>query len=74
MLQSGSLIRDLTVRELVAMMASLSPRPLAVDEVVARAGIGDIADRRTQRLSGGQAQRVRFAMAMVSNSELLGAR
>jgi ABC-2 type transport system ATP-binding protein len=72
MLQTGgSLIRDLTVRELVAMMASLYPAPLDVDEVLELTGIADIADRRTQKLSGGQTQRVRFAAALVSDPELL---
>jgi ABC-2 type transport system ATP-binding protein len=71
MLQTGSLIRDLSVRELVAMMASLYPRPLDVDEVLELAGIDAIADQRTQKLSGGQAQRVRFAVALVGNADLL---
>jgi ABC-2 type transport system ATP-binding protein len=73
MLQSGGgqLIRDLSVRELVTMMASLYPSPLAVDEVLAIAGIADVASRRTQKLSGGQTQRVRFAAALVSDPELL---
>jgi ABC-2 type transport system ATP-binding protein len=71
MLQVGGLIRDLTVRELLTMMASLYPRPLGVDEVLELTGIGDIAGRRTQKLSGGEIQRVRFAVAMVSNAELL---
>ncbi len=34
MLQTGELIRDLSVRELVAMMASLYPAPLDVDETL----------------------------------------
>jgi ABC-2 type transport system ATP-binding protein len=71
MLQTGSLIRDLSVRELVAMMASLYPEPLDVDEVLELAGIAGIADQRTQKLSGGQTQRVRFAVALVSDPELL---
>jgi ABC-2 type transport system ATP-binding protein len=73
MLQSGGgqLIRDLSVRELVTMMASLYPDPLDVDEVLALAGIADIGARRTQKLSGGQTQRVRFAAALVSDPELL---
>jgi ABC-2 type transport system ATP-binding protein len=71
MLQTGALIRDLSVRELIAMMASLYPKPLAVDEVLSLTGIEDVADRRTQKLSGGQTQRVRFAVALVSNPELL---
>ena len=71
MLQTGALIRDLTVRELVEMMASLYPNPLGIDEVLELTGIAEIAGRRTQKLSGGQTQRVRFAVALVSNPELL---
>jgi ABC-2 type transport system ATP-binding protein len=71
MLQSGGLIRSLSVRELLAMVASLFPDPLPVDEVLELTGTTPIAGRRTERLSGGQTQRVRFAMALVSNPELL---
>jgi ABC-2 type transport system ATP-binding protein len=71
MLQTGALIRDLSVRELVSMMASLYPAPLDVDEVLALTGVSEIAAQRTQKLSGGQTQRVRFAVALVSNPELL---
>jgi ABC-2 type transport system ATP-binding protein len=71
MLQTGSLLRDLNVRELIDMMASLYPNPLGVDEVLEMAGITDIAGRRTQKLSGGQTQRVRAAIALVSNPQLL---
>src|SRR3954469_16774032 len=71
MLQIGSLIRDLSVRELVAMMASLYPDPLGVDEVLELVGIADIAARRTEKLSGGETQRVRFALALVSDPQLL---
>jgi ABC-2 type transport system ATP-binding protein len=42
-----------------------------VDDVIAAADIADIAGRRTNRLSGGQTQRVRFALALVSNPRLL---
>ena len=71
MLQVGSLIRDLSVRELIAMVASLYPRPLGVDETIALTRIEEIADRRTQNLSGGETQRARFAVALVSNPDLL---
>ena len=71
MLQTGALIRDVKVRELVEMMAALYPSPFSVDEVIERTGIAEIADRRTQKLSGGQTQRVRFAIALVSNPDLL---
>ena len=71
MLQVGSLIRDLSVRELVTMMASLYPEPLDVDEVLDLTGTREVAGRRTQKLSGGQTQRVRFATALVANPRLL---
>jgi ABC-2 type transport system ATP-binding protein len=71
MLQTGLLIRDLTVRELVTMVASLYPHPLDVDEALSLAGLGDIAEQRTQKLSGGQTQRTRLAVALVANPELL---
>ena len=71
MLQTGALLRDLTVRELVSMMASLYPRPLGVDEVLELTGLEATAGQRTEKLSGGQAQRVRFACALVSNPDLL---
>jgi ABC-2 type transport system ATP-binding protein len=71
MLQTGALLRFLTVRELIGMMASLYPRPLDVDEVIELCGLQPAARQRTEKLSGGQAQRVRFACALVSNPELL---
>ncbi len=71
MLQTGQLIRDLSVRELVAMLGSLYPSPLDVEEALALAGIAEIASQRTQKLSGGQTQRVRLAVALVSDPELL---
>ncbi|HQF94204.1 MAG TPA: ABC transporter ATP-binding protein, partial [Microthrixaceae bacterium] len=71
MLQVGAVLGELSVRELVDMMGSLFPSPLGVDETLQLAGIGDIAERRTNRLSGGQTQRVRFAVAMVSDPDLI---
>ena len=71
MLQVGGVVQFLTVRELLDMMASLYPRPLPVDEVIAMANIHDLVDRRTTKLSGGQTQRLRFAIALVANPDLL---
>jgi ABC-2 type transport system ATP-binding protein len=71
MLQTGALIRDLSVGELIAMVASLYPEPLDVRETLELTGLADIAGQRTQKLSGGQTQRVRFAVALVSNPKLL---
>ena len=71
MLQSGALIRDVSVRELVTMMASLYPDPMDVDEALEVTGLKAMASQRTQKLSGGETQRARFALAIVSNPELL---
>jgi ABC-2 type transport system ATP-binding protein len=71
MLQVGGVAQYLSVRELLEMVASLYPDPLPVDEVIQLTHIGDLADRRTNKLSGGQTQRLRFAIGIVSNPELL---
>jgi len=71
MLQSGGLISEVTVRELLVLAASLYPAPMPVDEVLERADLTELAGRRTTKLSGGQTQRVRFALALVPDPELL---
>jgi ABC-2 type transport system ATP-binding protein len=71
MLQTGSLIRNLTVRELVTMLTSLYPNPMPVDRVIELAGLQDVAGHMTQKLSGGETQRVRFAVALASDPQVL---
>jgi ABC-2 type transport system ATP-binding protein len=71
MLQTGLIIRDLTVREVLKMMGSLYPNPASIDDVLDITGLHDIVDRRTNKLSGGQTQRVRAAIALISNPDLL---
>ena len=70
MLQTGALVEYLSVRELVTMVASVYPRPLPVEQAMRLAGVTEFAGRRTNKLSGGQTQRVRFAIALVSNPDL----
>jgi ABC-2 type transport system ATP-binding protein len=71
MLQVGGVISDLSVRELLTMVASLYPKPLGVDEVIALTRIEDLAARKTTKLSGGQTQRLRFAIGLIANPDLL---
>ncbi|MFF3413215.1 ABC transporter ATP-binding protein [Streptomyces sp. NPDC002698] len=71
MLQSGGLMDEVTVGELVKLACDLHPRPYRASEVLARAGITQIADRKVNKLSGGQAQRVRFALATAGDSDLI---
>lgn len=71
MLQSGGLMDEVTVAELVTLACGLHPKPYRVADVLARAGVTQIADRKVDKLSGGQAQRVRFALATVGDSDLI---
>jgi ABC-2 type transport system ATP-binding protein len=71
MLQIGSPPDQLRVRELVTLVASYYPHPLAVDDVLRQTGTADIAGRWVAKLSGGQTQRVGFATALVGDPDLL---
>jgi ABC-2 type transport system ATP-binding protein len=71
MTQTGQLIDYLSVRELVTMIAAIYPAPLKVDEALQNSGASAFADRMTRKLSGGETQRVRFAIALVADAELL---
>ncbi|MES4889773.1 ABC transporter ATP-binding protein [Streptomyces sp. NPDC096012] len=71
MLQSGGLMDEVTVAELVGLACSLHPKPYRASDVLARAGITQFADRKVDKLSGGQVQRVRFALATAGDSDLI---
>ena len=71
MLQGGGLLPDVTVRQLVSVIAALHRRPMPVPRVMELAGITDIAGQKTTKLSGGQTQRVRYALALVPDPDLL---
>lgn len=71
MLQNGALLQEASVRVLLRTVHSLHAHPLPLDEVIERAEIGDILKTSTSKLSGGQAQRVRFAMAIMGDPRLI---
>ncbi len=71
MLQSGGLMPEVTVLELITLVTGLQPRPVPIATTLRRAGIESIADQRVDRLSGGQTQRVRFALAIVGECDLI---
>lgn len=70
-LQTGGLLRDLTVQETVTLIASTFSDPLRVDEAMERAGLTAIAKRRVSKCSGGEQQRLRFALALLPDPDLL---
>ncbi|MER7753501.1 ABC transporter ATP-binding protein [Kitasatospora sp. NPDC097643] len=71
MLQSGGLMAEVKVRELVRLACDVHPRGRSVAGVLTDAGITEIAERRVDKLSGGQEQRVRFALAIAGNNDLI---
>jgi ABC-2 type transport system ATP-binding protein len=70
-MQTGGLLKDLSVRETVAYTASLFADTAPVDVVLRTAGIEAIADRKVGKCSGGEQQRLRFAMALLPDPALL---
>jgi len=70
-MQTGGLLKDLTVRETAQYMASLFAASGDVDDALARAGISGIADRKVVKCSGGEQQRLRFALALLPDPALL---
>ena len=70
-MQTGGLLKDLSVRETVQYTASLFADTKPVDAVLESAGISEIANRKVAKCSGGEQQRLRFAMALLSDPALL---
>lgn len=70
-MQTGGLLKDFTVGETVRYTASLYAVARPAAEVMERAGIAHIADRLVGKCSGGEQQRLRFAMALLSDPRLL---
>jgi ABC-2 type transport system ATP-binding protein len=70
-LQSNSLDPYLTVRESIELYAGYFSHPRAVEEVIDLVGLGEKADSRARKLSGGQQRRLDVGMALVGDPELL---
>jgi ABC-2 type transport system ATP-binding protein len=70
-MQTGGLLKDLTVAETALYTAELFSVSRPIEEVLERAGIAAIADRMVGKCSGGEQQRLRFAMALIPDPELL---
>jgi ABC-2 type transport system ATP-binding protein len=70
-MQTGGLLKDLTVSETIRLVSTLFGTARPVGEVLERAGIADIADRLVGKCSGGQQQRLRFALALLPDPALM---
>ncbi len=70
-LQNGGLLPDLKVQDTIELIASTYSNPLPIEEVLSRANLGEIRKRKVQACSGGEQQRLRFALALLGSPELL---
>jgi ABC-2 type transport system ATP-binding protein len=70
-LQTGGLLSDLTVRETVSVVAGLHGASGRIADVIERADLGAIARRRVGKCSGGEKQRVKFALALLPDPDVL---
>jgi ABC-2 type transport system ATP-binding protein len=71
MLQTSGLPINVRVGELVDFARRLYPHPLPKAAIVERAGLAGLLDRTTDGLSGGEAQRLRFAFAIAGDPDLV---
>jgi ABC-2 type transport system ATP-binding protein len=71
MLQVGKVPETLKVREHIDLFSSYYPNPLSAAETLAIAGITDIKDRAFGELSGGQKQKVLFALALCGDPDII---
>lgn len=70
-LQTGGLLSDLTVRETVVVIADLQGARHRADEVMEITGLVAIAGRQIGKCSGGEHQRVKFALALLPDPDVL---
>ncbi|ANM28450.1 hypothetical protein ABI59_00635 [Acidobacteria bacterium Mor1] len=71
MMQIGEVPAVLTIDELVEQFRGYYPNPRPAGEAIELAGLGALRDRRAGKLSGGEKQRLMFALAICGNPELL---
>lgn len=71
MLQDCGLMPGASVNELVTLGARSYPKALPAAEALEIAGLGSVARQRVDRLSGGQVQRVKFALVAVANPDVM---
>jgi ABC-2 type transport system ATP-binding protein len=71
MLQAGALLHEASVHDVLRLMQGLHAHPLSLSEVIERADLGSFLKAKTEKLSGGQAQRLRYALAIMADPQLL---
>jgi ABC-2 type transport system ATP-binding protein len=71
MLQAGGVYPGARADEMVRLLASYAECPLDADALIDRVGLTRVARTTYRRLSGGEQQRLKLAMAIVGRPELV---
>ncbi|MDO5750054.1 MAG: ABC transporter ATP-binding protein [Rothia sp. (in: high G+C Gram-positive bacteria)] len=69
--QEGGLLKDSTVEQTVLSLAALYPRPIDTAAVIEQAQLTKLRKHKVGALSGGEQQRLRYALATMHQPQLL---
>ncbi|MCP4225932.1 MAG: ABC transporter ATP-binding protein [Actinomycetia bacterium] len=70
-LQESEPVPELTAAESVTMQSHYYAKPRSPRQILELVGLGDSADQRTSKLSGGQKRRLDLALALVGDPDLV---
>lgn len=71
MLQVAALPETLKVKEHIQLFQSYYPDPMPYEKIITYAGLGSLQNRFSKKLSGGEKQRLLFALSICGNPKLL---
>jgi ABC-2 type transport system ATP-binding protein len=71
MLQVANLPETLKIKEHIQLFQSYYPHPMDYQQVIHYAGLQDMQNRYSKKLSGGEKQRLLFALSICGNPKLL---
>jgi ABC-2 type transport system ATP-binding protein len=71
MLQAGGLPAGSRVEELLQFMRRIYPNPLALEDILERSSLTGLRRRLVETLSAGEGQRLRFALAITGDPDLM---
>lgn len=70
-MQTGGLLPDFTVSETIRIVAGTFGDQRGVERVMERAQLTELADRKVSKCSGGEQQRLKFALALLPDPDLI---
>lgn len=71
MLQNGAFIDDTSVKRMLGLVSGICAHPRPLSEVIDRAEIEGLLKKNVSKLSGGEAQKVRFALALLPDPDVI---